>query len=756
MIIGHFFINLYLLFLKKDKPMKKVYIFYLSFVLTILISTIVIGQVVVFEDNFESYTSGQQLACQNPTVWTTWTNSPCSAIEDAFISNIYSFNGANSVVINQNNDIVREIGTPLSSGVAEINFLVYIPATKSGYFNTLASFAPPNYVWAMQVFLNSSGTGTLDAGGANAATFSYPQNQWFPIKVIADLTANIGEFWINDVKVYSWTWSRGTFGTTIPKQLDGTDFFGYSVDDEMYIDDYNITHTPYTAKVSSKPTGGNWSSGSTWVGDTVPNQNTVAEIVYGSTVYLTANRNRNARTIVRGTLNCGTFNITGNGDFVLSSNATLQIGSALGISLTGATGNIRATGTRIFNSHANYIYTGSATQITGNGLPASIKNLTINNSSGISLSSNTSVSKALDLVNGNLLTGSNTLTLGTSITNSASIAYSSGIIVGNFNRWISNSIDPVLFPVGTSSTKYTPVTLTNILGSGIFTVSAVDGPHPNALGTDFLQMYWKLTNSGITSADVVFNYLDADVVGDEESYELFRYDGNMNSYSPFNLNTTTNIASVNGLSSFSDWTLGINGNLPVELSSFTADVIGKSVRLNWKTETEVNNYGFEIQKSAVGSQNTEWEIVGFVNGNGNSNSPKNYSFIDNEVSAGKPAYQTGRYFYRLKQVDNDGKFEYSYSIEIDLGNPTEYSLEQNYPNPFNPNTIISFTIPEAGNVKIKLFNLLGEEIQTLFDEIKDAGTHTVNFSAQNLNSGVYLYKIESGNFTQVRKMTLIK
>lgn len=119
----------------------------------------------VFEDNFESYIGGQLLACQNPTVWTTWTNNPCSTIEDAFISNIYSFSGSNSVIIEQNNDIVREFGTPFSSGVAEINFQVYIPVSKSGYFNTHASFAPPNYVWAMQVFFNSTGTGTLDADG---------------------------------------------------------------------------------------------------------------------------------------------------------------------------------------------------------------------------------------------------------------------------------------------------------------------------------------------------------------------------------------------------------------------------------------------------------------------------------------------------------------------------------------------------------------------------------------------------------------
>ena len=113
----------------------------------------------------------------------------------------------------------------------------------------------------MQVFFNSSGTGTLDPGGANAATFNYPQNQWFSIKVVSDLTANLGELWIDGVKIHSWQWTLGTFGTTISKQLDGTDFYGATADDEMYVDDYNIVHTVYTNKIISTPTGGNWKIG---------------------------------------------------------------------------------------------------------------------------------------------------------------------------------------------------------------------------------------------------------------------------------------------------------------------------------------------------------------------------------------------------------------------------------------------------------------------------------------------------------------
>jgi hypothetical protein len=732
--------------------MTKIYVFYLSFVLAIFISTIAIGQVTVFDDKFDNYLSGQQISCQNPTDWKTWTNNPCSLTEDAYISNTYSFSGSNSVVIQQNNDIVKEIGTPLSSGVAEINFQVFIPTGKAGYFNTLASFAPPNYVWAMQVFFNTPGTGTLDAGGQSAATFSYPQNQWFSVKVVSDLTANLGEFWINGTKIHSWQWTKGTFGSpTIVKQLDGNDFFGYTADDEMHIDDYNVVHSPYTTKVSSTPTGGNWNSNGTWVGNNVPSQNAVVEIVTGATVTLTANRNRNALTIIKGTLNCGTNNITGSGDFILSSGATLQIGSTNGISFSGATGNIRVSGTRTFNQLANYIYNGAAAQITGNGLPTTVKNLTINNAAGVTLSANTSVYGALNLINGNLLTNINTLSLGTSISNPGTLSVTSGKTIGNFTRWISNSSN-ILFPVGTSATKYTPVELNNVVGSGAFTVNAIPGVHPNAPGSNVLQMYWQLTNAGLTSVDLTFNYLDADVVGDENQYELGRYSGiSWDILSPITLNTTDNTASISGINSFSDWTLGEDGALPVELTSFSATSTGSTIRLDWQTATEINNYGFEVERMSIvkSQQPDDWEKIGFVNGHRNSNSPKSYAFVDDKVSS-------ENYSYRLKQIDNDGQFEYSSTVKVDLRNLSTFSLDQNYPNPFNPSTTIKFSLPTASNVKITIFNLLGQEIQTLVDETKEAGIHEINFNAQNLNSGVYLYKIEAGSFLQIRKMTLVK
>jgi len=192
-----------------------------------------------------------------------------------------------------------------------------------------------------------------------------------------------------------------------------------------------------------------------------------------------------------------------------------------------------------------------------------------------------------------------------------------------------------------------------------------------------------------------------------------------------------------------------NGPLPVELSSFSASIIGSNVKLIWKTATELNNYGFEVERYAISAERQAWEKIGFVNGNGNSNSPKNYSYEDKNVTA-------GNYSYRLKQIDNDGQFEYSKIIEVDLGVPTKFELSQNYPNPFNPTTRIKFSLPEAGNVKLTLFNVLGQEVKILANESKESGVHIINFDASDLNSGIYVYKLEAGAFTQTRKMTLLK
>mgnify|MGYP001163452251 CR=1 FL=1 len=193
------------------------------------------------------------------------------------------------------------------------------------------------------------------------------------------------------------------------------------------------------------------------------------------------------------------------------------------------------------------------------------------------------------------------------------------------------------------------------------------------------------------------------------------------------------------------------GIIPVELTSFTAQIIDGKVNLKWHTATELNNSGFEIQKkkSDDRNQNIEWRKIGFVNGKGTTTTANDYSFTDNEITNGKS-------YYRLKQIDFDGTFSYSNEVEVDYKVPVSYSLEQNFPNPFNPETEISFSLAKSDNVTLKVYNILGSEVATLVNEFLEAGKHTIKFNASDLTSGVYLYTIKSGNFTATRKMILMK
>ena len=276
---------------------------------------------------------------------------------------------------------------------------------------------------------------------------------------------------------------------------------------------------------------------------------------------------------------------------------------------------------------------------------------------------------------------------------------------------------------------------------------------------------------GVVSINITFNQNDASLATDVplsptwQDVATIRFTINDNSQTsgmtfrsasapqnPMNVNKCTG-------SGVTYQTMPLNGGtwnsldvpLPVELSSFTALVNQNVVNLKWQTATEVNNYGFEIQRkvgsieSGVGS----WEKVGFVKGNGNSNSPKDYNFTDKNLTGGP------KFSYRLKQLDNDGTFTYSDKVEVEV-TPKQFTLYQNYPNPFNPSTNIKFDLPEAVKVKINIYNILGENVATLLNETMEAGFHQITFNGSALSSGTYIYRIEAGNFVQTKKMLLMK
>jgi hypothetical protein len=191
--------------------------------------------------------------------------------------------------------------------------------------------------------------------------------------------------------------------------------------------------------------------------------------------------------------------------------------------------------------------------------------------------------------------------------------------------------------------------------------------------------------------------------------------------------------------------------LPIELSSFTAVVNGNSVILMWRTETEVSNYGFEIERASSSTTPVQegWKKIGFVEGHGNCNSPKDYSYTD------KP--DAGISFqYRLKQIDTDGQNHYSDIVYADIATPVQFELKQNFPNPFNPSTHISYNLPSDGFVTIKVYDIVGSEIVTIVNEEKKAGSYLATFDGANLSSGIYICKMTGNDFFKSIKMLMIK
>ena len=185
---------------------------------------------------------------------------------------------------------------------------------------------------------------------------------------------------------------------------------------------------------------------------------------------------------------------------------------------------------------------------------------------------------------------------------------------------------------------------------------------------------------------------------------------------------------------------------PVEFSSFTANTDNGDVNINWTTATEKNNRLFFVERK---KGNGDFSTIGTVPGNGTTTLPHSYTFKDKSVS-------TGSYFYRIKQMDFDGRYTYSDKVNVNVNWPTSYTLEQNFPNPFNPTTTIQYSVPEKSLVKISIFNVIGQEVESLVNEEKQTGVYNVVFTAVNLPSGVYFYNLQSGNLVITKKMVLLK
>lgn len=194
---------------------------------------------------------------------------------------------------------------------------------------------------------------------------------------------------------------------------------------------------------------------------------------------------------------------------------------------------------------------------------------------------------------------------------------------------------------------------------------------------------------------------------------------------------------------------------PVELSSFTSSVRGNNVKLQWTTESELNNSGFDIERKCISPNQSEWVKISNVSGHGNSTEQHDYSFNDFSLP-------TAKYQYRLKQIDYNGSYEYFIlGNEVEIGAPNNFTLSQNYPNPFNPSTKIDYSIPFESKVNLQVFDMLGREVANLVNnDLQKAGYYTIEFNATGSLSGTYFYKITATNgenkYTATKKMILIK
>lgn len=498
-------------------------------------------------------------------------------------------------------------------------------------------------------------------------------------------------------------------------------------------------------------------------------------------------------------------NIVVKKDFTLSNTNLNTNGSSNFRMFVG--GDFNFSGTAAFSSNfsnlVNLTFNGSKEQVVKlTGKVLNVNKLTIENSASSAINLSTAggssniqitsgISPALNMSGGNIELNNNTITLGSSVSVPGTLNYISGYFTGSgsVSRWFGNSSLPTsltnILPFGSGTNNrnvYIAFSSSTITSGGKITIS-----HNNASGSTAItpftdgslwinkrsNMSWSIKQSdgwnlGSNTVSIriyaqglegVNNVNDLSLISNgEKAGGSFSLAGGSAS-TPYVNRTSMSITNLGGNSTANTFYIGADADspLPVTLSSFSAAVTKRDVSLIWSTSSEVNNSGFEIERRAKDKDGyTQWEKIGFVNGNGTTNSEKEYRFEDKSLNVG--VYQ-----YRLKQVDFNGNFEYHQlndPSELSIGKPMDYDMSQNYPNPSNPASKINYQVPFDGKVSLKVYDITGKEVASLVDGNISAGYYTVQFNGTNLASGVYFYRIIAENstdkFTKTMKMILVK
>ncbi|MBE2216820.1 MAG: T9SS type A sorting domain-containing protein [Ignavibacteria bacterium] len=271
---------------------------------------------------------------------------------------------------------------------------------------------------------------------------------------------------------------------------------------------------------------------------------------------------------------------------------------------------------------------------------------------------------------------------------------------------------------------------------------------------------WGVYEWGSVTATVALQFDGVAGILNVPNLKLLRRSRNSTSWSEVTtaiLDTDIMTFTITGVTTFYEYSIGGNaGNpLPVTIGSLGLSVNDNNVLISWKTVSELNNSGFEIDRYGTGSNGAgEWSKIGFVKGAGSVNEEREYSFTDKGLNK-------GTYTYRLKQIDFNGNYEYfNITNAANIGSPGKNEISQNYPNPSNPVSVIEYRVAARSLVRLVVYDLTGKEVATLVNGELDGGYYSARFDGTNISSGIYFYRFTAvnadQNFTETKRLILIK